>query len=458
MAKNLDGIKKLNSEEINKNRKIVLSYIGEKNLESTKEQKTPSRISYVFNKVDGIKISGVSNLKLKVKNILEKPVPAKYEQTDRQEKNKREELIQKEIAEKAKCEAEEQAKAEENSRRHEKLRLEESEREKKARLEERQRLEKERAKQIKIEREEFIRKEIAEKAKREAEARAKIKAEEARRWQEKLKLEEKIKEEARLVRMEAARKRKIKCQKAIKLFKKNLSNKLVEIFSVIKKNFIYGIFYLFTFLIIGYIIFCLLILRFKISDNVVGKIVRILPVPAAISSQGVINYYDFRGIRNNNYTNLSLAEKKDILAKWVILKNLSKKYNLPVNSSEETLTRVFVADEDFNQVGLSRIKKISQLLKNVDSIDPLGKYADEYSEVIYYNREDAAAKFGQTTFNLNSSQISDIIFSHNGYYIAQIVDEKNGQLGIKYLFIGANTLDQYVNEKLVKIKIFILAN
>lgn len=447
MAKNLDGIKKLNSEEINKNRKIVLSYIGEKNLESTKEQKTPSRISSVFNKVDGIKISGVSNLKLKVKSILEKPVPAKYEQTDRQEKNKREELAQKEIDEKAKREAEEQAKAEETSRRYEKLKLEE-----------RQRLEKERAKQIKIEREEFVRKEIAEKAKREAEARAKIKAEEARRWQEKLKLEEKIREEARLVRMEAARKRKIKCQKAIKLFKKNLSNKLVEFFSVIKKNFIYGIFYLFTFLIIGYIIFCLLILRFNISDNVFEKIVRILPVPAAISSQGVINYYDFRGIRNNNYTNLSLAEKKDILAKWVILKNLSKKYNLPVNSSEETLATVFVADEDFNQVGLSRIKKISELLRNFDNIETLSKYADEYSAVIYYNREDVAAKFGQTTFNLNSSQISDIIFSHNGYYIAQIVDEKNVQLGIKYLFIGANTLDQYINKKLVKIKIFILAN
>lgn len=424
MAKNLDGIKKLNPEEIKKNRKIVLSYIGEKDkdAELTKEPKTVSRIVSVFNKVDGIKLNKIFSAKPKINNLALKPAPARDNRISNQEKIAREELA-----------------------------------------------EKERAKQIKIEREEFVKKEIAE---------------EARKWQEKLRLEEKareekriikenarlekikraeeierIKQEAKLAKLEAARKRKLKRQKAIKLFRENLNNRLGAIFSAVKRNFVYGMLYLITFLIIGYLVFCLLVLRFKISDNIVGEIVRILPVPAAVSSQGIVNYYDFRGIRNNNnYTNLSLAEKKDILAKWIIYKNLSNKYNLPVDSSGEALAIAFVADKDFNQVGLSRIKKISELLKNVDSLEPLSKYADEYGGVVYYDSEAAIEKFGPAVFNLKINQISDIIFSGNGYYITQIADNKNGQLGVKYLFIGAKTLNQHVNEELAEIKIFILAN
>ena len=153
-----------------------------------------------------------------------------------------------------------------------------------------------------------------------------------------------------------------------------------------------------------------------------------------------------------------MAEKKDSLAKWAILKNLSGKYGLPVDSPGQALAVAFVADEDFNQVGLFRIKKISELLKNVESLDPLGKYADEYSDVTYYNSKGAAEKFGQAVFNLKAGQISDIILSDNGYYIAQIMDNKDSQLGIKYLFVGAKILDQYIGEKSEKSKVFILAN
>jgi len=418
MAKNLDGIKKLNPEEIKKNRKIVLSYIGEKDSELTKEQKTASRVAFAFNKVDGIKLNRISSLKLKVKNMSEKLEPARNNQASNQGKIEREELAKKEIAEKAKLEAEEKTRAEEAREWREKLRLEE-----------------------KIRGEERIIKEneCLEKIKRAEEI-------------------QKIKQEIKLTKMAAAAERKIKRQKFIKIFKKNLNNKLVEIFFIAKQNFVYGTLYLTTFLIIGYVIFCLLALRFNINNNIIGKMARILPVPAAVTSQGIINYNDFRDLKNNNYDNLNSAEKKNSLAKWIILKNLSRKYGLPVNSSSEALAAAFVADEDFNQVGLSRIKKISELLKNVDDIKLSSKYADEYSDVTYYNSEGVTEKFGRVVFNLNSNQISDIIFSDNGYYIAQIIDNKNGQLGIKYLFVGAKTLDQYISEKLAKIKIFILAN
>ena len=418
MEKNLDGIKKLNPEEIKRNRKIVLGYIGEKDPEIDKARKAEGRTVSAFNKVDGIKLNRISSLKLKAKDILEKPAPAIDNQADKQVKIKQEELVKKEIAEKARLEAEEKAKAEEDRKWREKLRLEEKEREEKRIIKENERLKKiKRAEEIK-----------------------------------------KIKQEVKLAKMGAAEKKKLKRRKAIKFFKKNLNNKLRGFFSVVRRNFVYITLYLIVFLIIGYLVFCLLVLRLKIDNNIILGITRILPVPAVVTSQGIINYNDFRDIKNNNYAGLNSVEKKSSLAKWVILKNLSIKYGLPINSFSEVLALAFAKDEDFNQIGLSRIKRIGELLKNVDDIEQLSKYADESSDVIYYNSEDAAEKFGPTVFNLNVNQISDIVFSGSGYYIVQIVDDKNGQLGIKYLFVRAKTLDQYFSEKLSNIKIFILAN
>lgn len=271
MAKNLDGIKKLNPEEIKKDRKIVLSYIGEKDKDpELKEPKTTNRIASVFNKVDGIKLNKISNLKSKTGNILDNPALARNNQASTRKKIKHEESVKKELSEKAEFEAKEKAKAEEAKRWQEKLRLEE-----------------------KIKEEERIVKEnkLFEKNKRAEEIK-------------------KIKQEVKLAKMAAAAEKKIKRQKAIKLFKKNLNNKLREFFSAVKRNFVYTALYLILFLIIGYLIFCLLVLRFKIDNNIISRITRILPVPAIVTSQGIINYYDFRDIKNNNYNSLDLAEKK----------------------------------------------------------------------------------------------------------------------------------------------------
>lgn len=449
MVKNLDSIKKLNPEEIKKNRKIVLNYIGEKDAEPikepVKEQKALNRVVSVSNKVDGVKSSGAINLKLKTQNILKTPPPADI-QAGKQEKNKREKS-----SEKAKFEAETKAKAEEGRR-----------------------LAEEKAK-----RERLAEKEALEIAKREAGEKAK--AEEARKWREKMELEEKIKEEKRkikenkllekikraeeikkirrenrLSKLKAAKKRKIKRQKAIELFKKNLSDKLRKFFLAAKKNFIYGLLYLIIFLVIGYLFFCLLVLRFKINNNIIERMARFLPIPAAVSSQGIIDYYDFKSI--DDYVNLNRAEKVNILAKRIIFKNLSGKYSLLIDSPGEVFALAFVKDEDFNQTGLLRIKKIKELLGGVGDMGQLSKYADEFGDTAYYGREEAIKKFGPAVFNLSANQISDIIFRDNGYYIAQFIDNKNGKLGIKYIFIGAKSLEQYVSEKLAKIKIFILVN
>lgn len=418
MAKNLDGIKKLNREEIKKNRKMVLGYVGGKDLLSSEERRSAGPAFFASNNVDGIRLNKISGLKLKVKNVPEKPAPSEDDQASKREKNERSKKAEKELAEKAELQAKEMAEAEATRRRQEKARLEEKLREGKRIVEEKKRLEK-------IKRTEEIKR---------------------------------IKQEIKSAKMAAAAKRKIKRRKAIKSLKKKLNDKLGGFFSAVEKNIIYGTLYLVTFLIISYVVFCLLALRLKAGNGFIGEMTRILPVPAAVTGRGIINYYDFLVLKNNDYGRLSLAEKKNILAEWIILKNLREKYGLPVDSSGEALAAAFAGDGDFNQTGLSRIKKIGELLKNADDLEQLSKYADEYSDVVYYDSASAAKKFGPAVLNLSANQTGGIIFRDNGYYIAQVVADKNGQLGVKYLFVGAKTLNQYVKEESAKIKIFILAN
>lgn len=433
MANNLDGIKKLNPEEIKKNRKIVLDYIGEKDVEAVAESvKTPrpeSREAIVSNRVDGIRLN----------KTVKQPAPAANKQMNRPEKIKRAELIKKEFTEKAKRRKdEERAKADEAAK-----------------------------------------KEIAKKAKFEAEKRAKAEAE--RQEREKIKLAEKLREterikrenegllemkraeeikriseEVKLAKIKQAAKKKIKRQKAFKLFKKNLYDRLNKIFTAVKKNMIYGALYLIVSLIVIYVFFCLLVLRFKIDNRIAGRITQLLPVPAAITSRGIINYNDWRYL--DNYSGLSLVEKKSSLAGWLILKKLSRKYGLPLNSPDKALGIAFTKDADFNQAGLLRIKKIQELLKNDGNLEELSKYADEFSDIVYYNSESAMRKFGPAIFDLNDNQKSDIIFRDSGYYIAQVVSRTNKQLGIKHLFVGAKTLEQYLKEEIAKIKVFVLVN
>ncbi len=434
MVKSLDGIKKLTPEEIKENRKIVLRYIGEKDTELVEKKEIPEILPSGFNKVDGIK-SKVRDIfkksSLNSKDIEKKNIGLNIEKS--QEKIQQEELVKKEIVEKnkrqikekaqaeimikkAKIEAEEKAKIEKSKKLQEKLKLEEEAKEGERVIRENKRLEKiKRAEEIK-----------------------------------------RIKEELKLAKIKAKEKIKIKRKKAIKIFKKNLKYKLNSLFLAVKKNFFYGILYLFIFLIFTYLFFCLLVLRFKIDNSFVKKIEYSIPVPAVITSQGIINYHDFININKNNFNNLN--QKRDILANWLILNNLSKKYNLPPNTQEEDLVKSFIVDDDYNQVGFSRIKKINDLVKNINNIEELSRYADKYQDLSYYNAEDASKIFGPGILNLKDNQISDIILSPTGYYIVQVINNINGQLGIKYLFVGAKTLDQYVAEKLSKIKIFILAN
>lgn len=511
MAKNLDGIKKLNPDDIKKYRKIVLNYIGEKDSAEVLEQKNSQAVAFFAKRVDGVNLGKTKSLAVKDKMVLKKSaaannLPPVIPVARPVESVKSNQLEAERLREAIKRQEEERKRIKEEERQYQ-LKQEQAERERQEQAEKQRleniRLEKEKVKQEKIRQieiakrkrelaeknirkqqesarqEELKKKEIADRAKREAEAARR--AEEAKQWAEKMKLEELEKAEDRRVReirrlakakrreevarikqamkikQQAAReKRIIKRQKAWRKIKRNLNFKLNSLFSAIRRNLLYVIAFGALFLAIIYIVICLATLRF--NNNFTGWVANYLPVPAVITSQGIISYNDFRKIEDSDYSNLTLTRKKAYLAEWIVWRDLRKKYELPAVAASGTLELKYVLDKDFNQIGLSRVNKIDELLKDQNGFEQLSKYADEYSAGAYYDARAAREKFGSAILDLAVGQVSNIIPRADGYYIIERVADKNGQLGLRYIFIKALTLDQYVSGKIGKIKVFILAN
>ena len=382
MAKNLDGIIKLNPEDVKKYRQAVLNYIGEKD-EPAVGPKPAKQTRPPWPNVDGLKVNKINDLEAAVK----KQAEAKIRRAE-----------QKSWQEKIRLEAKEQAEkrlAEENLRR--------------------------------------------EKIKRRAEA-------------------EKIKAEVRLAKNLAAAKRKIKRQLAIKKLKKKLMLGVRKIVLAVKRNLSYGLWLLVIFLAISYLVFCLAVLRFKAAGGLAQTLTRYLPVPAVLNNYGFISYNDYLDLADKNYSKQALIEKKKSLAEWTVMRNLKQKYNLPLGASKEELAIKFTVDEAFNRVGLARIKKINQLLAGGEKIEQLSKSADEYNSAAYYGLSQTREKFGEAVLSLAAGQASGIIYRPDGYYLVKKINDQNNQLGFQSIFVGALTLDQYLNEKSAKAKVFILAN
>lgn len=583
MAKSLDGIKKLNPEEKEKYREIVLNYIGEKDSAKAGKAKGLKPAGSLLRRVDGVNLSKKDRFAAGADSAIKKPAVRSYpaapapltlgqsgartslsdgkeaaaearareqerleEAIRRQEDERRriaeeerryrlkKEQAAKESQEQAKRQEQEkikmeqeQARAAEEKKLEEKMRREEAEKAERRRIKENKklekiklrrekrearrkakekiRLEKEKIKQAKIRQEEIEKrkresaekklreqrelirqdelkkKEIADLAERQAEEirqaeAARKRAEktelrerqraERRRIKENYKLEKtKRREEAKIIRRkariakQAAReKKKIKRRKAWKKFKRNFNLKISKFFSKNKSRIIYAVLFFSLFFALAYIIFCLLALRLKVDNEIFRAAENYLPVPAVITNQGIISNHDFRRIETESYLSYSLAERKKYLAKFMVLKSIREKYGLAENAVYGDLALKYALDKDFNQAGLSRINKISALMGGRGEIKLFGKYADEYNDGAYYDAEQAAERFGPAVSELPIGQISDVIVRADGYYIVERIADKNGRIGLRYLFIRARTLEQYVAERIEKIKVFILAD
>ncbi len=401
---NLDGINKINKEELKKSRKIILKLIGESGEERTKDininfikkQKKPKK-----------QIAEIINPK-KVKESKEKSLKTikSSEYIPSKRNNKNNVLTKVGLSKKHK--------------------------------------------------------------RREIDWQEKIKEKKIKKRLEKIEEDEKEKRKRMMIEKKMLKKEKKKEKRQQRLKKirhkiKHLKGRYHKLYLRIKGNFFKKFLILFVVVcivfLVFYICFVLMIIKFNIDNRTARFIDKYLIVPIMFTNIGIIDYYDYVDIKKR-HKSFSKKKIKNNLLKDKILDNLAKKYHITNKdkniSSKEIVNQLFF-DRDINAVGINRINKIKELMKKDGNFVKIAvKYGDRQGKVDYKNSQEAAKRFGESIKYLQIGETSDILIGSDGYYIIKRYAKK-GVFAISYVFVKAKTLDEYINEELGKVKILFSA-
>jgi len=271
------------------------------------------------------------------------------------------------------------------------------------------------------------------------------------------------KQQLKILKKEKAKKIRQNIVKKIGLFSKELK-------ANIKAAFLRSLYWLMVALVLSilfYLIFLILILKFDLDNNLTRSISNYFPAPAIITKEGVVNYYEYKDFKNQilKTTETGYDSIKLLLAKKIVMDNLINKYrsSIPPSSSqseiEGILSEKIAADKEVNTVGLERIKKIKNLIdKNGDFVQTANKFGDEQGllNISLDNQDDYP--FSEQVKKLNISEVSDIIITPQGYYIFKCYEKSATVSGLSYVFIKAKSLDEYLDEAAINLKMWSLAN
>ncbi|MCU0679281.1 MAG: peptidylprolyl isomerase, partial [Planctomycetes bacterium] len=220
-----------------------------------------------------------------------------------------------------------------------------------------------------------------------------------------------------------------------------------------------------------YSILAIIELKFSADNLVLRSVSRYFPVPAIITKNSFIEYYHYQDIisQNNQPGNVVLPageEMKVYIAKLIAAAELKQKYQLkasPLGSlsadEKEKLSYQVVLDATINQVGLGRIKKIKQMIdENGDFVQIAGKYGDELGQVTITAANEKNYPYSAAVIGLDSGEISDIVYTADGYYIFRCYEKNAERSALSFAFVRAKTFDQYLTEAAKMVKMWSLVN
>ena len=210
-------------------------------------------------------------------------------------------------------------------------------------------------------------------------------------------------------------------------------------------------------IILLYSVYALLVLKFNYFQNTNSWIFYLIPVPAAISNVSCLEYKDYLLILKylEAHEKSTKQDIKEKIVEEISLKALAKSYSLPFNVNnqklkEEIKSRIML-EGDVNLIAYSRINKIYQLINEGEDFDLIGeKYGDEFG---YINDEEDYNRIQEAMSNYKSGQISEIITSNEGYSIYK--QENNN---IKYIYVDAINLEEYISNFSSRTKVWILVD
>lgn len=335
------------------------------------------------------------------------------------------------------------------------------------------------------------RRESEEKAKQEAEA-ARVRAAEAERKRKEEQAEarrreieqlEKRRQEAERQKRERAEQKRAAKLKARQDFRRRASESLMNLKAQLLPVGLRRYFSLpasvFTFLATVYVLFSLVLYTFEIDGPTVRFVTRIVPVPALITNEGIVNYYDYLDAKKSESEKLagqisnSITDKiiagitRTEVLKTKIINSLAADYGFAAAASyaaardKTFLDRLAIAvalDPGLNRTPLSEARQFKRSLLGGSDFFAQARAADLEINTEYLPLRSAIDKFGSNVTLLTQNEVSRIIVRPDGYYIVKFFNAANDLYGYKYVFIAARTLDNLINERLKTAKVIILVN
>ena len=444
MSNNVDGIKKLNKDEVERSRKIVLDFIGEED----KRQKENSKLKATpLKKVFPSRMKNIDGLmpgkKAGVKPIKKKPTKKKRGALELTEEEAR--------AVEAKSKGYQSKKTDVVG-----ISDEEKNQFQGVKEESRAKVEKKEEPAIPSKSEILASKKNDEKIK--------IKKAKKDLITKKVKAKKDAKNKKKQAYLKAKENKKNKIKKArlkfkndIIIFLKSIFNK--KVFKYLLKTFILG----FLLFLVIYLAFAFLLLKINIDNQTTRQISNYLPVPAVITKAGFISYYEYKDLlKQIEKDNIVTRENQEsFFAQYIFLKSLAQKYNINlfdknISGFYKEISYKFILDQDLNKIALSRINKIKDLIKEVglnkidNNFSLIGeKYSDNYG-IVKEDMEDYLI-LKQSATSLEIGKSSNIITTSQGYYILEKDDYNLG-----YIFIKAMVLDKYFEKVIKDLKIVFL--
>src|SRR3989339_11897 len=276
--------------------------------------------------------------------------------------------------------------------------------------------------------------------------------------------EKRKREKEQLNRMQKKKKAAKKREALIKKYKSKIKSLFkylhLRTFKTTKKVIYFCLFFLVVILIL-YFIFVSVILKFDI-DNVLSRFVAdFIPVPALATSDGIIEYYKYKDLKDNfkNTEGETDIDKKiqSLIVREIAINNLIKRYGVSFSDFEnhdklmEFLESKAMYDNAINQVAINRIKKIKGMIDdNNDFVRISTKFGDKMGK-ISINKNTDPDKNGLKDLEVN--EISEVIFSGDGYYIFRCYYKTEEETTLNYVFVKSKTLDDYLSEYIKNYKL-----
>ncbi len=216
-----------------------------------------------------------------------------------------------------------------------------------------------------------------------------------------------------------------------------------------------GVFLVIT--MVCYSLLVIIVIKTNADNSTLRLIDKHLIIPALITPDGVIDYFQYQDIKNK--LNLDSASVKKTIIQQLVIDDLYRRLQISPNKDLSSLSRAIIADEEINKVSLERIRKIDELIKQSNEFAAVAaKYGDESGQLDLTPANRNQYSFGDQVTNFNTGAISGIINSTNGYYIFKVIYKSDTDQQLAYVFIRSKSLIDYLNEAVNNYKIISFVN